>query len=255
MSLEGLDKLVASGQRLLDQHEAKQTHCDFNLWVSEVSHWLTNRFPDSGVSAEWASQSNSNLSMGGQYSDNSADWAIFRLRVEERLRWLGRLPQKLEIAKLSFAFTSQNEAIQSGGKDIELNTTSKAYVDPTRISEIKKISNQNYDLTKLARLCEELNICFAGECYLSIAMLTRSILDHIPPIFGHSSFAEVANNYAAGKSFKQAMQNLEKSSRNISDYYLHSQIRKSESVPNATQINFSNELDFLLAEITRILRE
>ena len=255
MPLDGLDKLVASGQRLLDEHEPVQAHGEFNLWVNEVSMWLNSKFPDSGLSADWAAQGDSNLVMGGGYYDDPSSWSIFRMKVQRRLRWLGNLPLKIQIANLSEPAKVQNEAKLIGRKEIKLNTTSRAYVDPDRINELKSISSEKYDLSKLVRLCEEINICFAGECYLSMVMLTRAILDHVPPIFNCATFAEVANNYSGTKSFKQAMLHLENSSRKIADYYLHSQIRKSESLPNVTQIDFSNDLDFLLAEIIRLIKE
>lgn len=253
MPLDGLDKLVAKGQRLLDGQEPVQTHGEFNRWVSEVSRWLNSKFPDSGLSADWAAQGDSNLVMGSGYHNDPSSWSIFRMQVQGRLRWLGEFLSKQQISNLSALAKVQNEAKQIGRKEIKLNTVSRAYVDPDRINEIKSISNSKYDLSKLVRLCEELNICFAGECYLSIVMLTRAILDHVPPVFNCSNFSEVANNYSGAKSFKQAMQHLENSSRKISDYYLHSQIRNSESLPNVTQIDFSNDLDFLLAEVVRVL--
>lgn len=255
MKLDGLDNLVAKGQRFLDEHEPVQTHSEYNRWVSSVGRWLNDKFPDSGLSADWASQGNSNLVMGGGYYDDPASWSMFRLTVQQRLRWLGNLPLRAQIKGLSAPAQIQNEAMQIGRKEIKLNTTSRAYVDPERINELKTISSESFDLSKLIRLCEELNICFAGECYLSMVMLTRAILDHVPPIFGSSSFQQVANNYSGAKSFKEAMQNLENSSRKISDYYLHSQIRKSESLPNVTQIDFSNNVDFLLSEVIRLLKK
>jgi hypothetical protein len=84
-------------------------------------------------------------------------------------------------------------------------------------------------------------------------MLTRAILDHVPPIFGSTKFGEVANNYAGAKSFKESMLNLENSSRKISDQYLHVQVRTKETLPTVRQVDFSNDLDVLLAEIVRIL--
>jgi hypothetical protein len=36
---------------------------------------------------------------------------------------------------------------------------------------------------------------------------------------------------------------------------LHYQIRKSETLPNETQIGFSNDIDVLLSEIVRILKK
>ena len=103
-------------------------------------------------------------------------------------------------------------------------------------------------------MCEELNICYSSDAYFATMMLVRSIFDHIPPIFGCKVFSEIANNYSGGKSFKDVMQRLESTSRKIADSYLHSQIRNSESLPNSTQVKFDSELDFLLAEICRILK-
>jgi hypothetical protein len=78
-------------------------------------------------------------------------------------------------------------------------------------------------------------------------------MDHVPPIFGATSFAEVANNYAGQKSFRELMLHLEKSARKIADAHLHGQIRSRETLPTATQVNFSNALDVLLAEIQSLL--
>jgi hypothetical protein len=130
----------------------------------------------------------------------------------------------------------------------------KYYVDPERIDELKSINNSNFDLVKLIRTCEELNICFRNRCFLSVVMLVRSIIDHVPPVFGVNGFVEVANNSNGTKSFKQSMQNLSNSSRKIADAHLHTQIRNKESLPNQVQVDFSNDLDVLLGEIVRILR-
>ena len=99
----------------------------------------------------------------------------------------------------------------------------------------------------------ELNINFSNGCYLAVTMLSRAILDHVPPIFGYGTFEEVANNYK-GKSFRNSMLHLQNSLRNIADSHLHLPIRKKETLPNKTQVNFSNDLDVLLAEIVRILK-
>jgi hypothetical protein len=86
-------------------------------------------------------------------------------------------------------------------------------------------------------------------------MLGRSLLNHVPPIFGFTSFNEVENNYAgAGKSFKNSIKDLNNTLRNIADRYLHNPIRNKESLPNENQVNFSQNLDVLLEEIYRILK-
>ncbi|HEU6447993.1 MAG TPA: hypothetical protein VFV23_06115 [Verrucomicrobiae bacterium] len=132
--------------------------------------------------------------------------------------------------------------------------TMNAYVDPHRLEELRKISNSKFDVSKLIKLCEELNQCLNLKCYFSMIMLTRAIIDHVPPIFDCSLFSEIANNYAGSKSFRESMQHLENSSRKIADQHLHCKIRKSETIPTFTQVNFHNDLDVLLAEIVRLLK-
>jgi hypothetical protein len=131
---------------------------------------------------------------------------------------------------------------------------SMLYVDPARLLELQEIASAKYDLSKLIQLCEELNKCYANESYLSVAMLIRAILDHVPPIFGYKTFLEVANNYGGGKSLKKSLQTLQNTARNIADFYLHLPIRDKETLPNGTQVNFANDLDMLLAEIVRLLK-
>jgi hypothetical protein len=128
------------------------------------------------------------------------------------------------------------------------------YIDPYRINELRSIQSTSYDLSKLIALCEEINKCYRVGCYFAVAMLVRSILDHVPPIFGQKTFAEVANNYKGARSFKEAMHNLDGSSRKIADSFLHVQIRAKEVLPNKTQVNFSNNLDVLLSEIARVIK-
>jgi hypothetical protein len=55
-----------------------------------------------------------------------------------------------------------------------------------------------------------------------------------------------------GRSFKDAMHHLENAARKVANAHLHTPIRKSETLPNAQQVNCSQQLDVLLAEIMRI---
>lgn len=128
-------------------------------------------------------------------------------------------------------------------------STRDVYVDESRIAELRAITSSKHDLTRLIKLCEELNICYSNECYLAVAMLTRAILDHVPPIFGASDFSQIKGN----RSFQNSMRHLDKSCRNIADAHLHTHIRPKEVLPTKTQVNFSNDLDVLLAEIVTIL--
>jgi hypothetical protein len=101
----------------------------------------------------------------------------------------------------------------------------------------------------------ELNRSFENNSYLSCLFLIRAIINHVPPIFGFSTFAEVSSNYAVGgKSFRESKQHLEKSLRKIADSYLHLPIRQKESLPVKNQVEFRADIDVLLAEIIRVLK-
>ncbi len=134
---------------------------------------------------------------------------------------------------------------------------SSDFVDSDRIEELENLTQSNFDLCKLVRLCEELNSNYTSKNYYSIALLTRAIIDHIPPIFNYETFKELANNYKSEKnerSFKKQMLHLDNSLRNVGDTSNHSQIRSSEVLPNMTQVDFRSDLDVLLAEIVRVLK-
>lgn len=137
---------------------------------------------------------------------------------------------------------------------INLKNNNLQYVDEKRIAELVNIENKSFDLARLIQYCNELNNAMYEECCLTIPMLVRAIIDHVPPIFGCNTFAEVTNNYRGAGSFKEAMQSLETSLRKIADLYLHTHIRPKEALPNLKQVDFSNSLDLLLSEVIRILK-
>jgi hypothetical protein len=128
-----------------------------------------------------------------------------------------------------------------------------AIVAESRLVELRSLISPDFDFRKLVRLCEEINAAYGLQCYYATAMLTRSLLDHVPPIFDKKNFDEVASNYG-GKSFKGTMQHLQNASRNVADGHLHQQIRKSETLPTAQQVNCAQQLDALLEEIVRITK-
>lgn len=129
------------------------------------------------------------------------------------------------------------------------------YINSDRIEELRNLHSSYFDFKRLIKICEEINTCAQEECYLALGAMVRSLLDHVPPIFGQSSFKQAASNHRGGKSIKKSFEYLEHSSRNIADNLLHQQIRKAESLPNINQVNFSPDIDVLLSEIIRVTCE
>ena len=129
-----------------------------------------------------------------------------------------------------------------------------AYVDPHRILQLREVKSAQWDLQRLVRLLQELNIAHASESHMSTAMLVRAVADHVPPIFNVKNFSEVANNYPAPRSFSDQMKLLDTSLRKIADMHLHQPMRKTEVLPLAPQVDFRGALDVLLSEIVRLLQ-
>lgn len=162
-----------------------------------------------------------------------------------------------EVQEMAWEWVHMKEAEAKADEESKPRATGHglALIAESRLCELRNLNSASFDLRKLVRLCEELNIAFGQECYLATAMLTRGLLDHVPPLFGHASFKEVANNYSGGgKSFREAIQHLENASRKIADAHLHMPIRNSETLPTAQQVHVSAPLDMLLAEIVRITK-
>ena len=161
----------------------------------------------------------------------------------------------MQNAPLGWEWLQMKDAQKTAAAEKPRGVSGLTLIADSRLDELRNLTSASFDLRKLVRLCEELNIAFGQECYLATAMLTRGLLDHVPPLFGHASFKEVANNYGGGgKSFKETMHHLENAARKIADAHLHMPIRNSETLPTAQQVSCGQQLDALLAEIVRITK-
>ena len=76
------------------------------------------------------------------------------------------------------------ESIPAAGRVPTRPTSGPSFVAESRIEELRSTTGSPFDFSRLIRLCEELNLCMENECFLSVAALTRGLLDHIPPVFG-----------------------------------------------------------------------
>jgi hypothetical protein len=153
--------------------------------------------------------------------------------------------------------TPTHDSIQpemaASGDSLRRRPPTAMLVDEGRIQELKNTPSGTYDLRKLVRLCEELNVCYSNESYFAVAMLARAVLDHVPPLFGLRTFAEVVSSYAWGRSRRDAMDHVENSTRKVADLHLHSVATRHELLPNQAQVNFGPTLDVLLGEIVKLL--
>jgi hypothetical protein len=160
-----------------------------------------------------------------------------------------------EVRDLAWKWVQMKEAQATAIAREHAAASRLTVIADSRLDELRAVSSAQFDFKKFIRLCEEINTAYSEGCYFATAMLTRSLLDHVPPVFGFKTFTEVANNYAGGgKSFKETMHHLENAARKVADAHLHMSIRKSEMLPTAQQVNCGQQLDMLLSEIVRITK-
>lgn len=221
-------------KELIDNERGFRTKREFLSWGAKVEPLL-------GFNLRYQAEFATDLGMlHVKLSSRTGGPLADRLRTS--------LEKAIEQLKHEIETTDQPEPIK-------LSTQTKEYVHQDRISELREIPSDKFDLCKLIRFCEELNSCYREKDCISIILLTRALIDHVPPVFGFRTFNEVVSSYKGTSSFKESMKNLNSSSRKIADQHLHTAIRKSESIPTMNQVDFSNDIDVLLAEIHRILKE
>lgn len=253
MKTKSLDDLIIEGQKLLlGSKDPYYVQEQYEKWVKDVSQQIASEFPNTGLLAEWLSFDNSILVTSRGYNDSTTVWLHHRKCVQDRMKWLSGLPLLKAKIMSGNPGAVQESAVEEGRREVKVHAIGRAFVNPSRIEELRDTHIKSFDLTRLIRLCEELNICYASECYHAVAMIERAIIDHIPPLFNCSVFSEVSSKYKGAGSFKESMRNLNNSARKIADAHLHIRVRASEVLPNATQVDFSNDLDVLLGEIVRI---
>lgn len=122
---------------------------------------------------------------------------------------------------------------------------------------IEKLRSQNHNplfTLKLVALLEELNSCYVSSRPYSCHALVRSVLDHIPPIFGATDFNSVADNYSWGRTDKAHMKSL-KEFRVSADDALHKQIRKNDVLLELQGLPNHRTLNVLLNEALDLLEK
>jgi predicted nucleotide-binding protein len=78
---------------LHESHDPTGTHSDFEYWDADVAEWLDEEFPGTGFSALWSSISTSPLVSDGHYYDDARSWALFRIAVQRRFKFLAEVMQ------------------------------------------------------------------------------------------------------------------------------------------------------------------
>lgn len=141
--------------------------------------------------------------------------------------------------------------IENGVSDI---LTETEFIDSSIIESLCQEKNKKHDLAKVIKFCQEINTTFNSGDYLATSMLIRALINHVPPIFGHETFKQVASQ--STKSRQALFKPLDETARDVADLHTHDTIRHKENLPTKRQLEpFKSNIEFLLQEILTELQK
>jgi hypothetical protein len=107
-----LEALVRDGRKTMSISHASHAHSAFERWCEDVSNWLDEKYPGSGLSAQWSGLPPSLLVVANRYDNSDATRVYFYKVVTDRMQWLGSLGTVLsERADNRASETQESDAV------------------------------------------------------------------------------------------------------------------------------------------------
>jgi hypothetical protein len=123
-----------------------------------------------------------------------------------------------------------------------------AFLNTEVLLRLKAVQGARLDPSKLVKMCEELNDAYARGNYISSALLLRAIINHVPSVFGASTFSEVVSQ--SGRSIKAILARLNDDARPIADLHTHILMRQTEHLPTKNQLEpYKASFEVLIQEV------
>lgn len=133
------------------------------------------------------------------------------------------------------------------------------FINHSRIKELVDLNEKcKYDLSKLITFCKEINSNYIHHNYYSVALLLRTLLNHVPPAFnGKDSFDQVLAelNGPKHKTKREILSRLHELQRKFADMVTHEKLKEFEPEMTLQQVSFKPEVDYLLQEVIIELRK
>ncbi|NHO85142.1 hypothetical protein [Micromonospora sp. CMU55-4] len=165
---------------------------------------------------------------GGEGSWRAPDGDDWSVKVGRDVRHFARVKSVEDFAKATTGWLEPPSPPAIEFPSEKPNATPNepgSYIDERIFDLVKQAQGTRWDTTKLLELLRELNDNYrAGNAYAAHALL-RALLDHVPPLFGQASFAQVANNHQWGRTDSRYVRRLV-AFRDQADDAMHRQISK-----------------------------
>ncbi|WP_459752929.1 hypothetical protein [Streptomyces sennicomposti] len=130
------------------------------------------------------------------------------------------------------------------------------YIDLDLLDDLDQAAQKtSWKVHKLIALCRELNDNYVAGNPYACAALIRAILDHIPPVFGHQDFKQVAAQhvFAVKRTDKAHAQRLA-AFKDIADDVMHRPVSATVPVISMSDLPEPARLNAVLQELLSILQ-
>lgn len=161
----------------------------------------------------------------------------------------------IEILKAADYFTEIPKSHSKNLIMIKEENPSSNFVNLEYIEQLRKLDLVEWDLFRLIRYCEEINMNWDNGNLFSVVFLSRALIDYVPPIFDEPNFDSLYAHASSRDSFKSVCETLAKSLKHIADYNIHQQAKSSQSRLVKEEINFSTVLNHLIGRTLEKLEE
>jgi len=123
-----------------------------------------------------------------------------------------------------------------------------AIVEPSIVNEFELKRSASIDCAFMARVCREINSCYSQGHNIAALLLMRTVLNAVPPVFGHETFPQVVAN--SGRSLKSSFEYLEDGLRKVADFHAHSLVELVRPYPTGAQVEpFKPQFEILLQQV------
>ena len=165
---------------------------------------------------------------------------------------------------LSFICDEQKKYPIKKISGVSASVETSDFVNHQTMKKLKNLEQEKINLQRLVQFCEEINHNWRYQNYSSVGLLSRAIIHHVPPLFGHKSFTEFVNNYKFNSSLthnlnsslthnhsskKRLMENLLNSQKHVSDIINHEMVAETNVTINEQMVDCRREIEVLLQEI------
>jgi hypothetical protein len=144
------------------------------------------------------------------------------------------------------------DQIKRIGEETPINRNENFLISKEMIDKLRLKQHPKLNYSRLVVLLGEINSSWNNGNYNAVALLIRTVMNHIPPAFGFKKFEKVANNPNFISSVNKALGTLQNSMKHLADIIAHEQISEKEPRSiSGVEVDCRQSLKLLLDEILR----